>query len=146
MMRRRVLLVDDHDHVRFAPRRLLEAEGYLVQEAEAGLDGVRQARAWKPHVAVVDIDLPLLDGYGVARQIRQALGEGVRLIALTGREDRERILAAGFDAYLRKPASLGPLTWREEEMIQRLGPLRTNTPSLMRTMRWLATRCLPRGC
>jgi CheY-like chemotaxis protein len=105
MMRRRVLLVDDHDHIRFALRRLLEMQGHLVQEADDGLDAVRQARVWKPHLAVVDIDLPLLDGYGVARQIRQALGGCVRLIALTGRDERERALAAGFDAYLRKPVS-----------------------------------------
>jgi CheY-like chemotaxis protein len=81
-------------------------QGHLVQEADDGLDAVRQARVWKPHLAVVDIDLPLLDGYGVARQIRQALGESVRLIALTGRDGRECALAAGFDAYPRKPASL----------------------------------------
>ncbi|HEY7155992.1 MAG TPA: response regulator [Gemmataceae bacterium] len=104
MTRRRVLLIDDHDNVRFGLRRLFEAQGHIVQEADDGLDGVRKARAWRPHVAVVDIDMPLLDGYGVARRIRQALGGGVRLIALTGRDNRERALAAGFDAYLRKPA------------------------------------------
>ena len=101
----RILLIDDHDSIRFGLRGLLEAEGYLVQEADDGLEGVCKARAWRPHVAVVDIDLPLLDGYGVARQIREFLGETVRLIALTGREERERALAAGFDVYLRKPVA-----------------------------------------
>ena len=101
----RILLIDDHDPIRFGLRCLLEAEGYLVQEADDGLEGVRKAREWRPHVAVVDIDLPLLDGYGVARQIREFLGDDIRLIALTGREERERVLAAGFDAYLRKPVA-----------------------------------------
>ncbi len=105
MSRCRILLIDDHDNVRFGLRRLLEAQGHVVQEADDGLDGVRKARVWRPHVAVVDIDMPLLDGYGVARRIRQALGAGVRLVALTGRDNRERALAAGFDVYLRKPAA-----------------------------------------
>jgi CheY-like chemotaxis protein len=105
MMRRRVLLVDDHDHIRYALRCLLEAHGHQVQEADDGLDGVRMARAWKPHAAVVDLDLPLLDGYGVVRQLRDSFGDNIQLIALTGRDDRERALAAGFDAYLRKPAT-----------------------------------------
>jgi CheY-like chemotaxis protein len=100
----RVLLVDDHDHVRFGLRRLLELRGHTVEEAEDGLDGVRKALAWAPHVAVVDLDMPVFDGCGVARRVREALGEGVRLIALTGLDAPARALAAGFDSYLRKPA------------------------------------------
>ena len=106
MTRYRILLIDDHDHVRFGLRRVLEGQGHVVEEADDGLDGVRKALAWRPEVVVADIDMPLLDGYGVARQIRQALGCGVRLIALSGRCDRERVLAAGFDAYFLKPAEL----------------------------------------
>jgi CheY-like chemotaxis protein len=105
MTQQRILLIDDHDPVRFGLRCLLEAEGYQVEEADDGLEGVRKARDWRPHVAVVDIDLPLLDGYGVVRQMRELFGDDIRLIALTGREERERALAAGFDAYLRKPAA-----------------------------------------
>ena len=104
MTRRRVLLIDDHDHVRFGLRRVLEGQGHEVEEADDGLEGVRKALAWGPDVVVADIDLPLLDGYGVARQIRQALGSGVRLVALSGRNDGERVLAAGFDAQFLKPA------------------------------------------
>jgi CheY-like chemotaxis protein len=106
MTRHRVLLIDDHDHVRFGLRRVLEGIGHTVEEADDGLDGVRKALVWRPDVVVADIDMPLLDGYGVARQIRQALGSGVRLIALSGRCERERVLAAGFDAYFLKPADL----------------------------------------
>jgi two-component system, sensor histidine kinase len=100
----RVLVVDDHDHIRFGLRRLLERQGHLVEEADDGLDGVRKALAWKPDAAVVDLEMPILDGYGVARRVRQALGDGVRLIALTGHDDPLGALAAGFDACLRKPA------------------------------------------
>jgi CheY-like chemotaxis protein len=106
MTRCRVLLIDDHDHVRFGLRRVLEGQGHAVEEADDGLDGVRKALAWRPDVVVADLDMPLLDGYGVARQIRQALGSGVRLVALSGRCERERVLAAGFDAHFLKPADL----------------------------------------
>jgi CheY-like chemotaxis protein len=102
--RRRVLLIDDHNPVRFGLRRVLEGQGHDVEEADDGLEGVRKALAWAPDVVVADLDMPLLDGYGVARQLRRALGPGVRLIALSGHFDRERARAAGFDAYLLKPA------------------------------------------
>jgi CheY-like chemotaxis protein len=75
--------------------------------AADGLRGVQQALAWRPEVAVVDIGLPLLDGYEVARRVRAALGEGIRLIALTSYcrpEDRRQAFEAGFDYHLAKPA------------------------------------------
>jgi DNA-binding response OmpR family regulator len=101
---RRVLLVEDDDHLRVALRLLLEDRGHTVEEADDGLEGVRKALAWRPDVAVVDVELPLVDGYGLARRVRAALGDGVRLIALTGHDDRSRALAAGFDEHLLKPA------------------------------------------
>ena len=101
---RRVLLVDDNDQVRLALRLVLEGWGHVVEEADDGLDGVRKALDWRPEVAVVDIDMPVLDGYGLARRVRRALGRGVRLIAFTAHDDRERTLASGFDAHLLKPA------------------------------------------
>ena len=104
MTPQRVLLIDDHDPVRFGLRRVLEGQGHAVEEADDGLEGVRKALAWGPDVVVADLDMPLLDGYGVARQIRRALGPGVRLVALSGRHDRERVLTAGFDAHFLKPA------------------------------------------
>jgi CheY-like chemotaxis protein len=100
----RVLLIDGDDETRRALRRTLEAHGHTVREADDGLDGVRKALAWKPDVLVVEIEMPILDGYSVARRIRRELGNSVRLIALTGHCDRERALAAGFDEHVLKPA------------------------------------------
>jgi CheY-like chemotaxis protein len=81
--------------------------GYEVEVAQDGLEGFRKALGWKPDVALVDIGLPLLDGYAVARHARAALGRDVRLVAVTGYgqvEDVRQALAAGFDAHLTKPA------------------------------------------
>ncbi len=101
----RILLVDGDDDSRRALRALLEARGHTVQEADDGLDGVRKALAWLPDLMVVEIGMPILDGYGVARRVRRDLGDGVRLIALTGHDDRQRSLAAGFDEHYIKPAN-----------------------------------------
>jgi CheY-like chemotaxis protein len=104
---RRVLVVEDNPDSRLSLLILLEMRGYDVEEAGDGLRGVRKALAWQPAVAVVDIGLPVFDGYAVARQLKAALGGSIRLIALTayGRpEDRQRAFAAGFDVHLTKPA------------------------------------------
>jgi two-component system, sensor histidine kinase len=103
MTARRVLIIDDHDFLRFSLRSILERQGHVVEEADDGLDGVRKALLWKPDVVVVDMDMPLLDGYGVARHLRQTLGKEVRLIALTGHDEPQRAHAAGFDVHVLKP-------------------------------------------
>jgi CheY-like chemotaxis protein len=107
----RVLLVDDCEQGRRALRLLLEGWGHEVREADDGLCGVRLALSWRPDVALVDIDMPLIDGYGLARRVRQALGDGVRLVALTGRDERALALAAGFDEHLLKPAEPEVIRW-----------------------------------
>jgi CheY-like chemotaxis protein len=103
----RVLIVEDNRDSRESLRWLLELWGHEVEVAEDGQRGVAEALRWKPDTAVVDIGLPLLDGYQVARQVRAALRDRVVLIALTGYgkpEDRSRALQAGFDVFLTKPA------------------------------------------
>ena len=101
---RRVLLVEDNDQTREALRLVLEGHGHAVEEADDGQDGVTKALATRPDVIVVDIEMPVFDGYGVARRVREAFGAGVRLIALTGHDNRERALAAGFNTHILKPA------------------------------------------
>jgi CheY-like chemotaxis protein len=104
---RRVLLVEDNADVRDGLRLLLEEWGHRVEEAVDGPSGVARALDVRPDVALVDIGLPGIDGYAVARQIREAPGGGeIRLVALTGYgqpEDRRRALDAGFDTHLVKP-------------------------------------------
>jgi signal transduction histidine kinase/CheY-like chemotaxis protein len=103
---RRVLLVEDSPDARRVMSVLLSRWGHEVAYAEDGPLGVAAAEVHRPEVALVDIGLPGMDGYEVARSIRGKLGTGVVLIALTGYgqpEDKERALQAGFDLHLVKP-------------------------------------------
>jgi CheY-like chemotaxis protein len=100
---RRVLLVDDDGSARWTLRLFLEAHGHTVEEANDGLEGVKKALAWRPDVALVDIEMPIIDGYGLARKVREALGGDIYLIALTGHDHPELALSAGFDQHLLKP-------------------------------------------
>jgi len=104
---RRLLVVDDEDDTRESLRALLALEGHEVATAAAGSTGLSQMESFEPQAALIDIGLPGMDGYELARRIR-ARWKDVALIAVTGygqREDRERALAAGFDAHLTKPFS-----------------------------------------
>ncbi len=118
--RRHVLIIEDNGDARESLAMLLRILGHRVDVAEDGPDGADAALALRPQVALIDIGLPTLDGYAVAGRVRAALGQGVLLVALTGYgqpEDRERALAAGFDAHIAKPV--------EMEELQRIlaGPL-----------------------
>jgi CheY-like chemotaxis protein len=104
-VRRRVLVVEDNDDAREMLRTMLELQGHEVFEAADGAAGVSMATKFRPEVALVDIGLPVMDGYEVARYIRRELGP-TRLIAISGYgrpEDRQRALEAGFDEHLVKP-------------------------------------------
>ena len=103
---RNILIVEDGADNRESLQELLEAQGHQVHTAADGERGVEQALAVHPDVALVDIGLPLLDGYEVARRIRGAMGSQIFLIALTGYgqpDDRARAAAAGFDVHITKP-------------------------------------------
>ena len=103
---RNILVVEDNADAREMLRVALELDGHHVEVAADGLEGVETALRLHPDVALVDIGLPGLDGYEVARRVRESLGDDVRLIALTGygqAEDRRRTREAGFDAHLVKP-------------------------------------------
>jgi CheY-like chemotaxis protein len=107
-----VLIVEDHPDGRETLRLLLKLFGFHVEVAADGLEGVQKGLALHPAAAVVDIGLPEMDGYEVARRLRQALGPGLRLIAHTAYaspDSRERARQAGFDALLSKPADIDEL-------------------------------------
>jgi CheY-like chemotaxis protein len=106
--RMRIVVVDDNDDIRETMQQLLQSLGHEVGVAADGLSGVELILKERPQVALVDIGMPGLDGYQVARRLRTELGPGeLRLVAMTGfgqSSDRDRALAAGFDSHLIKPA------------------------------------------
>lgn len=105
--RLRVLLVEDNADVREMFKLNLELEGHEVHEACDGSAAVRMAAALQPDVVLVDVGLPVFNGYEVARRIRAlSTDKTPRLIAMTGRASPDDIRdskAAGFDAHLAKP-------------------------------------------
>ena len=109
---RRVLVIEDNEDSRDMLRQLLENAGHEVHDAGDGPQGVDAALRLEPDVALIDVGLPELDGYEVARRIRSGTRRDMLLVALTGyglAEDRERALAAGFDLHLVKPIDFDKL-------------------------------------
>jgi signal transduction histidine kinase/CheY-like chemotaxis protein len=107
-----ILIIEDNNDARETLALLLQILGHRVETAATGPEGVKLALSARPQVVLIDLGLPGLDGFEVARQLRAALGEGARLIALTGyaqEEDRRRTQEAGFDAHLPKPVELEEL-------------------------------------
>jgi len=105
----RVLIVEDNDDTRQMLHETLAFGGHEVREARDGASGLALAAEARPDVALIDIGLPDLDGYEVARRLRAAPGgRRIGLIAITGygqSEDQRRAYEAGFDAHLTKPVA-----------------------------------------
>ena len=106
----RILVVEDCPDTAETFTILLRMDGYQVRAASTGEAGLQAARAEPPDVVLLDIGLPLMDGYEVARHLReQAEGKPPFLVALTGNgqdEDRLRSREAGFDLHLLKPVNV----------------------------------------
>ncbi|TAK87102.1 MAG: response regulator [Betaproteobacteria bacterium] len=104
---RRILVIEDNDDARQMLRALLALGGHEVREAPDGMSGIAAAMEARPDAVLIDIGLPDIDGYEVARRLRASAADGrIGLIAVTGYgqpEDEARALEAGFDAHLTKP-------------------------------------------
>jgi len=107
---RKVLVVDDNVDSAISLRMLLEMDGHQVDVAHDGPTALKKVEEFKPDVALLDIGLPGMDGYQVARELRHnALGKGLWLVAVTGYgqdEHRQTAESAGFDRYLVKPVDV----------------------------------------
>jgi len=106
---RRVLIIEDNRDAREMFRIMLELSGHQVIEAEEGISGLELLKQCRPDIAVIDVGLPGLNGYEIARRFRAEPGaDAVMLVALTGYgtpEARERSRQAGFDHHLIKPVN-----------------------------------------
>ncbi len=109
----RILVVDDNRDAAELLTELLDSKGYVLRMAHDGPAGLEAARAFRPHLALLDVGLPVMDGYELASRLRQEPAlEGIKLVAITGYgqdSDRRRAHAAGFDVHLVKPIDPGQL-------------------------------------
>ncbi|HMA93322.1 MAG TPA: response regulator [Polyangiaceae bacterium] len=110
---RRILIIEDCEDTANSLREVLELEGYRVEEALNGPDGLTKARCFQPEVVLCDLGLPGMDGYAVARAFRtDRVLIGCVLIALSGYaqpDDVRRAIAAGFRCHMAKPANIDVL-------------------------------------
>jgi PAS domain S-box-containing protein len=109
---RRILVIDDNRDAADSLATLLTMSGHEVRSAYDGQTGIDTAQDFRPDVVLLDIGLPKLNGYEVAKRIRAQRGKDVLLVALTGwgqDEDRKRSMAAGFDHHLLKPIDFADL-------------------------------------
>ncbi len=117
-----ILIADDYDDNRELLRLMLETEGYRIREARDGLEAVDAARAETPALALIDLSMPALDGWGTLRALRaDERTRHVPCVAVTAfasTQDRQRVLDAGFDAYISKPYSAKALIELVHELIQ----------------------------
>ena len=109
----KILVVDDHPDSVDSLSRLLEAHGHVTAQAYDGRQALDVFRQFEPDAVILDLDMPILDGFGTCRAIRLApcdrLPVLVALTALSGHEARRLAFEAGFDAHVVKPARIDAL-------------------------------------
>ncbi|MFZ2491071.1 MAG: hybrid sensor histidine kinase/response regulator [Thermoanaerobaculia bacterium] len=106
---RRIAIVEDNPDVRDLLRLKLRRLGHSVVDAANGIDGLRLIFKEHPDLALVDLGLPGIDGYEIAKRVRETLGESVVLVAVSGfgqPEDKRRAIESGFNEHLTKPADV----------------------------------------
>ena len=119
-----ILIADDYDDNRELLRLMLAADGYTILEARNGREALDVARRQTPDLALIDLSMPTLDGWGFLKELREDAGLSavpcVAVTAFAADQDRQRALAAGFDAYLSKPYRARDLL----DLVRRLLPSR----------------------
>ena len=115
-MNRRILMIEDNEQNRYLASFLLQAQGWEVSCAEDGPSGLSMVEAVDPALILLDIQLPGMDGYAVARALRKLPSLAtVPIVAVTSYAmpgDREQCLAAGCSGYIEKP--IDPQTFAEQ--------------------------------
>ena len=110
----KILYIDDDDNNGNLMKRVLEAEGYRVIEAEDGVKGIASVKSVIPDLVLMDINLPQMDGYEVTMRLKQIPSMAkVPVIAMTAhvmKGDREKTIAAGCDGYISKPIDIDSLS------------------------------------
>ena len=120
-MTKRILIIEDQDDNRTIMRDLLNTAGYRLIEAVDGEEGVKLAQSERPDLILMDIQLPILDGYEATRRIRASVElKSIPIIAVTSYAlsgDDARARAAGCDSYVAKPFSPRELLAKVREFL-----------------------------
>ena len=118
---KRILIADDKASSRELVRTVLEHCGYEVIEAADGAEALDKVRESHPHLIMLDVQMPALDGFGVIEQLRNEVGiAATPIVALTASAmdgDREKALASGFSGYITKPIRLASLRSEVERLL-----------------------------
>jgi len=125
MARYRILVVDDYPGTAAITCTLLTVLGHECRSADCGRKALDMAREFQPDVAILDIGLPDLSGYEVARELRRMLAGPLYIVAITGwgqPQDRAQAFAAGFDHHVLKPAD----TVKLQDVLRRVERSRVN--------------------
>ena len=106
-MTEKILLIEDNEQNRILMRQILPRHGYDLLEAKDGLTGIEMARAHMPALILLDIQMPVMNGFMVIRELQNDVElRKIKVIAVTSfamKGDREKALQAGFDEYVTKP-------------------------------------------
>ena len=120
-----ILVADDNAFSRELMRELLEPSGHVVLEAVNGHDALNLIRGCVPELVFLDLQMPLQDGFGVIRELRNDRRfQNLPVVAVTASAmigDRERAIAAGFDSYIAKPIDLCEVEAQIEALASRPG-------------------------
>ena len=107
MMKQKILIVEDNEQNIYLETFMLEQQGFDVIQARNGQQGLELAVSEQPDLILLDIQLPVMDGYEVARRLKQAMEtKSIPIAAVTSYAmagDREAVLAAGCEGYIEKP-------------------------------------------
>ncbi len=122
-----ILYIEDNPDNMTLVRRVIESLGYQFLGAPNGLEGLKRAEELKPDLILLDINLPDIDGYEVARRMRSSSSEHllhVPILAITANAfggDAQKAMAAGCDAYLAKPINIREL-WEQVDNLLGVDP------------------------
>lgn len=128
MTNEKILVVDDELHIRQAVQAALESEGYQVQTAENGKEGVDKCRLWKPALVMLDIRMPVMDGHLAGIEIKYdddlRNTKIVYLSANSDEDNRSLALGHGAETFISKPFKVEDLLRRVDEILHPLGSVK----------------------
>jgi CheY-like chemotaxis protein len=125
-MAEKILLIEDNEQNRILMRQILARQGYDLLEARDGLTGIEMARAHLPALILLDIQMPVMNGFMVIRELRNdAELRKIKVIAVTSfamKGDREKALQAGFDEYVTKPIDIRTFLELAKQVLAQVQP------------------------